>query len=74
MRATTVIGILLILIGAIGVLFGGISYTTRETVIDAGPIKASADTRKTMPISPVLGGVLLVSGAVLLFSGTRRVP
>jgi hypothetical protein len=51
----------------------GFSYTKRETVIDAGPFKASADVKKTVPISPLIGGIMLASGLVLVFAGGKRV-
>jgi hypothetical protein len=71
MKATTLIGIILIALGAISLAYKGISYTSREKVVDLGPIRATADTKKTIPISPVVGAVALVSGVVLLLAGGR---
>jgi hypothetical protein len=73
MSITRIIGIILIALGLLGVVANGFSYTKRETVIDAGPFKASADVKKTVPISPLVGGIMLVSGLVLVFTGSKRV-
>ena len=73
MSVTRIIGIILIALGLVGLISNGFSYTSRETVLDAGPIKATADTRKHVPISPVIGGVLLASGLVLVFAGGKRI-
>jgi hypothetical protein len=71
MRPTTVIGILLIVLGVIALAYQGISYTTREKVIDIGPIEASKETRHTVPLPPILGGLALAAGVVLVISGSR---
>ncbi len=71
MRATTLIGILLIALGVVALVYKGISYTSRERVVDLGPIQATADTKKTIPMSPVVGAVALVSGVVLIIAGGR---
>jgi len=72
MTVTRIIGIILIALGLIGVIANGFSYTKRETVIDAGPFKATADMKKTVPISPAIGGIMLASGLVLVFAGGKR--
>ena len=73
MSITRIIGIVLIALGLLGVVANGFSYTKHETVIDAGPFKASADVKKTVPISPLVGGIMLASGLVLVFAGGKRV-
>jgi uncharacterized membrane protein YidH (DUF202 family) len=60
------IGIVLIVIGLAGILYGGFSWTRRDTVIDAGPIKVQADKRQSVPISPIVGAVCLIAGVVLV--------
>jgi drug/metabolite transporter (DMT)-like permease len=72
MRAATLIGILLIVLGVVALTRGGFSYKEREKVVDIGPIEATATTRKTVPLSPVLGVLSLVGGIVLVVVGTRR--
>jgi uncharacterized membrane protein YidH (DUF202 family) len=72
MRPAGIIGILLIIIGVIALAYGGITYTKREKVIDAGPLQVSADKEKTVPLPPVLGGLCIVGGIVLLVAGSRK--
>ncbi|MEW6156960.1 MAG: DUF3185 domain-containing protein [Verrucomicrobiota bacterium] len=73
MRTSTIIGIILIAFGIIALAYQGFTYKDRETVLDVGPIKATAETEKTVPISPIIGGVAVVSGIILLLAGTRKV-
>lgn len=68
----TLIGAVLIVIGLIGLIWGGISYTSEETVLDVGPIEATAETQETLPIGPIVGGIALVGGIVLVASGRKR--
>ena len=69
--ATVVIGILLIMLDVIALAHQGITYTTRKKIVDIGPIQATKDTTKTIPLSPVLGGIALAGGVVLLLAGAR---
>jgi len=55
----------------VALAYQGITYTSREKIIDIGPIHATADTKKTIPISPILGGLALVGGIVMVGSGIR---
>ena len=64
------LGIVLVVLGIIGLVYGGISWTERETVVDAGPIEITADKRESIPLPPIAGGLLLVVGAVLLLKKT----
>ena len=61
-----VIGIVLVVLGLAGLLLGGISWTDRDTVIDAGPVQVQKEERERLPIPPIAGGILLVVGVVLL--------
>jgi len=67
-----VIGILLIVLGVVAFAYQGITYTTREKVVEIGPITATKETKKTIPLPPVLGGVALVGGIVLLLASSSR--
>ncbi len=67
-----VIAIILIAIGVVSLAYQGITYTTREKVLEVGPIKARADKEKTIPLPPILGGLALAGGVVLLVVGARR--
>lgn len=66
------IGIILIVVGLIGLVWGGISWTDRDTVVDFGGIQVQSEDREGVPISPVVGGVCLAAGAALLIAGGRR--
>ena len=67
-----IVGIVLIVIGVIALVFGGITYTTKEKVIDLGPIEATAKKEKTIPLPPILGAISLVGGIILLITGSRN--
>lgn len=66
MNPKLIIGIILIVIGVIGLAYQGFTYTTRERVVDAGPIHVDADKTHTVPIAPIVGGVALAGGLALL--------
>ena len=72
MKPAGIVGIILIAIGIIALAWGGITYTKREKVIDAGPLQVSADREKTIPFPPVLGGICLVGGIILVIVGNRQ--
>jgi len=65
------IGILLIVFGVIALAAGGISYTKREKVVDLGPIQATTEKQKTLPLSPIVGIAALAGGIVLVVTGSR---
>ncbi len=65
-------GIVLIVIGVISLAIGGISYTKREKVLDIGPIEATAERQKTIPLPPLLGGLALAGGIVLVIAGAKK--
>jgi len=67
-----IVGIILIAIGIIALAYGGFSYTKREKVIDAGPLQVSADREKTIPLPPILGGLCLVGGVILVLAGNKK--
>jgi hypothetical protein len=72
MKTNTLIGIILIAIGIVAFGYQGITYTTREKVVDIGPIQVTADKTKTLPLPPIVGGVALVGGIVLLVMGNKK--
>lgn len=72
MRPAGIVGIILIAIGIIALAYGGFTYTSREKVIDAGPLQVSADRQKAVPLPPILGGLCLVGGIVLVLAGNRK--
>jgi uncharacterized membrane protein HdeD (DUF308 family) len=72
MKTATIVGVLLIVLGVIALGYEGITYTTREKVLDIGPLQASVDKKKTIPLSPALGAAALLGGIALVVTGTRR--
>jgi len=72
MKSTAMIGVFLVLLGVAALVYQGITYTTRETVLDLGPIQATKETTKTMPLPPVLGGMALLGGVFLIVLGAKR--
>ena len=72
MKPMTLGGILLVILGALALAYQGISYTRQEKVLDIGPIHATTETHERIPLPPILGGLALVGGVVLLVMGTRN--
>jgi membrane-bound ClpP family serine protease len=72
MKSTAVIGLVLIVLGLAALAYQGINYTTRETVIDVGPVHATAERHRTLPLPPALGAVVVAGGIVLLVVGMRK--
>ncbi len=73
MKPISIAGILLVILGALALAYQGFTYTHRERVLDVGPIHATKDTQEHVPVSPILGGLALVGGIVLLVVGGKRV-
>ena len=71
MKPISIAGIVLIVLGIFALAYQGITYTKRERVVDVGPIHATKNTTKTIPLPPVLGGLALVGGVVLLVAGAK---
>jgi len=72
MSPKTIIAVILIAAGVLVLAYQGITYTTREKVVDLGPLQMTAEKTKTFPLPPILGGIAVVGGIVLLVMGTRK--
>ena len=72
MKGLAVVGIVLIILGIVALAYQGITYTTREKVVDLGPLKATVEKEKTIPLPPVLGGLANAAGVFLVWVGARR--
>jgi len=66
------LGIILIALGLVGLAWGGFTYTTREKVVDVGPIHATRDKTHSVPLPPIFGAVALIGGVVLLVAGKKE--
>jgi hypothetical protein len=72
MKTYTLIGIILIVIGIIAFAYQGITYVTREKVVNIGPLEVTSEKTKTIPLPPIVGGIALVGGIVLVVMGSRK--
>ena len=71
MRAGTILGIVLVVLGVISLAYQGITYTTHKKVLDIGPIEATKEEHKTIPLPPIFGALSIVGGTIILM-GDRR--
>ena len=67
------LGFVLIILGVLALVYGGVSYNRERTVLDVGPFKATASEQKNVPLSPIVGGIALLSGIVLLVVPRKRI-
>jgi hypothetical protein len=72
MRLTVVLGILLLVVGLAGLAWRTFSYTTTEEVVDLGPIEVTTEEEKRIPIPPIVGGIAVVAGVVMIVAGSRK--
>jgi hypothetical protein len=72
MKPLGLAGLVLIALGVVALVYQGITYRTRETVIDIGPLKAIAERERTLPLPPILGIGAVVGGVALLVGARRR--
>ena len=74
MKAATLIGILLIVLGLGALAYQGFSYKSTEKILDIGPIEAISETTKTVPIPPILGVLAVIGGVAIVFATARGGP
>ncbi len=67
-----VIGVVLVVLGAATLIWKSITYRQRDTVVDVGPVNVTTETEKSIPLPPILGGLLLAGGIVLIVVGARK--
>jgi len=72
MKTQTMLGIILIVIGIFIFAYQGFTYTTRDKIVDIGPIHMTAERTRTVPLPPIVGGISLVGGIVLLVVGKKK--
>jgi uncharacterized membrane protein YidH (DUF202 family) len=73
MKPSNIAGMVLIVVGVVALLAGGFRYTKKEKVIDVGPVEATVERHERVAIPPILGGLFVAAGVVLLFVGRRSV-
>ena len=73
MKPIAIVGVLLLVLGLAALVYQGVNYTTRETVVEIGDLKMTADRQKTLPLSPLLGIVAVAGGVALIVVGGRKV-
>ena len=71
MKVGTLVGLILIVLGLVGVGYGGITYTRHREVVNAGPIQITAKEQRTIPISPIVGAVAIIAGVALIVAVKR---
>lgn len=72
MPKTTLLGIVLIIVGSVALFLQGIAYTRQEEVLNLGPLSISAERQERIPLPPIVGGVALLAGIVLVAVGSKR--
>jgi len=72
MKPIMLTGIALILLGIVGLSYNQITYTSKEKILDIGPIQATAEKEKSIPLPPLLGGLVLVAGIGLVAVGYKK--
>jgi hypothetical protein len=65
------LGIVLIVLGLVGLAYGGFSWTRREKVVDLGPVEVTHNKTESLPLPPIAGGVCLVAGVALVLASGR---
>ncbi|MHB1701903.1 MAG: DUF3185 domain-containing protein [Acidobacteriaceae bacterium] len=73
MKPATIVGILLIILGVVGLAMGSISYTNQKRAVSLGPLQIDTTERHTIPIPPVLGAIALIGGIALVVAAPARV-
>ncbi len=72
MKPKIIIAVILIILGIAALAYQGITYMTREKVVDIGPIEVTAEKTNTIPLPPIVGALALVGGIVLLVVGRKE--
>jgi uncharacterized membrane protein len=72
MKAGSLVGLILIIFGVLALVYQGFTYTTHKKVLDVGPIQATKEEQKTVPLPPIVGGLALIGGIVLMLAGNKE--
>ncbi len=72
MKVITIVGILLTAVGVISIIYQGVTFTTREKVVEFGPLQAYREKNKTIPLPPIIGVLAIAGGILLIVAGVRK--
>jgi uncharacterized membrane protein len=72
MKTNTVLAIILIILGIVAFAYQGITYTSKKKVVDIGSLQVTAEKTRTLPLPPIVGGIVLVGGILLLLVGGKK--
>ena len=72
MKPLSIAGLVLLVLGTLALLYGGLSYTSKDTIVDAGPIHITADKKHGVAVPPLVGALLLAGGVALLVMGRKQ--
>lgn len=72
MKTGSALGFVLVILGVLALAYQGITYTTHKKVLDIGPIQATREEHQTIPLPPVLGGLALLGGVILIAAGRKE--
>jgi hypothetical protein len=73
LKSATIAGLVLVVLGALALVYQGVTYTSHKKVLDIGPLQATTEQKHTVPLPPILGALAVAGGLALMFSGARRV-
>lgn len=66
------IGVVLIIVGIVALAYGGFSWTSKEKVVDIGPVEVTQNKTRSLPLPPIAGGICLVAGVIMVVAGSRK--
>jgi len=72
MKTAAVVGVILIVLGIVSLAYQGITYTTHKKIIDIGPLHATQEQHKTIPLPPVLGAMAFMGGVALVVAARKE--
>ena len=72
MKTATLLGFVLIILGVLALAYQGVTYTTHKKVLDVGPIQSTKKEHNTIPLPPIVGGLALIGGIVLVAAGSKE--
>jgi uncharacterized membrane protein len=72
MKTASLLGFVLIVLGVLALAYQGITYTTHKKILDVGPIQATKEQHNTIPLPPIVGGLALIGGIVLVVAGGKE--